>query len=214
MATFDNQYESVKAAGDTDKAKLQWITTDSELSTALTTATEEHTKALEVVDGDDFKKNELLVNQWNATIDARNWLKTKKDAESNKASLQDTLASLKSGYVQVLGGYTFAEQEKQKIEEELSKIPEVKPEEEARANQQLNGLREKLENDKDVSRNITTATDRLKTLEDAKKRYASDAQALVEKNTEIVGKEKDSSELVGFIYTLLEDEYHYLSYIS
>ena len=195
MATFDNQYESVKAAGDTDKAKLQWITTDSELSTALNTATEEHTKAQEVVDGDDFKKKELLVNQWNATIDARNWLKTKKDAESNKASLQDTLASLKSEYVRILGGYTFAEQEKQKIEEELSKIPEVKPEEEARANQQLNSLREKLENDKDVSRNINTATDRLKTLEDAKKRYASDAQALVEKNTEIVGKEKDSSEL-------------------
>ena len=196
ITAFDKQYESVKTAGDADKTKLQWINTDADLSKAFTDATEALKKAQAVVDGDDFKKKELLANQWNATIEARNWLKAKKDAESNKVSLQTTLASLKSDYVRVLGGYGFAERETQNIEAELSKIPEVKPEEEAQAMQQLKDLRDKLENAKDVNRNITTATDRLKTLEDAKKRRAGEAQSLIDKNTEIAGKEKESSALV------------------
>ena len=201
IAAYEKQYQSVKAAVDADKAKLQWIKTDSEFSSALTTATEDHKKAQAVVDGDDFKKKELLVNQWNATIDARNWLKAKKEAESNKESHQTTLSSLKSEYVRVLGGYAFAVQEKQNLEAELSKIPEVKPEEEAQAKQQLIDSRKKLDNAKDVSRNITTASDRLKTLEEAKERRTREAQALVDKNSEIVDKEKELSELVPQVQT-------------
>lgn len=195
ITAFDKQHESVKTAGDADKAKLQWINTDADLSKAFTDATEALKNAQAVVDGDDFKKKELLDNQWNATIEARNWLKAKKDAESNKVSLQTTLASLKSDYVQIIGGYAFAEQEKQNIEAELSMIPEVKPEEEAQAMQQLKDLREKLENAKDVNRNITTATDRLKTLEDVKKRRGRDAGELQTKTAEIESKEKESSAL-------------------
>ena len=195
IATFDKQYTIAKAASDADKAKLQWITTDAELSTASTDATKEYNKALAVIDGDDFKKKELLVNQWNATIDARNWLKAKKEAERNKVSHQSTLSSLKSEYVRVLGGYAFAEQEKQNLEAELSKIPEVKPEEEAQAKQQLIDFRKKLDNAKDVSRNITTASDRLKTLEEAKERRTREAGDLQTKTEEIESKEKEFSAL-------------------
>ena len=195
IATFNNQYESVKAAGDVDKAKSQWINTDADLFKALTNATEEYKKAQAVVDGDDFKKKELLVNQWNATIDARNWLKNKREAESNKVSHQTTLSSLKSEYVRVVGGYAFAEQEKQKIEAELRKIPEVKSEEEAQAMKQLKELRQKFDNAKDVRQNITTASDRLKALDEAKERRARDAGDLQTKTAEINNKENDLAAL-------------------
>ena len=116
MAGFDAQYKAIKDGVDADKAKLQWIKTDADLTTAVATTTEEHKLAQAIVESDDFKAKEMLVKQWNATIDARNWMKTKRDAENSKTRLQRTLSALESEYVNVLNGYEFAEQEKQQTE--------------------------------------------------------------------------------------------------
>ena len=84
MAGIDAQYKALKDAVDANKGKLLWIKTDTELAKAIATATEEHKQAQAVVDSDDFKNKELLVKQWNSTIDARNWLTAKKGAENSK----------------------------------------------------------------------------------------------------------------------------------
>ena len=73
-----------------------------DLTKAFVTATEEHKQAQAVVNSDEFKTNELLVNQWNTTIDARNWLTAKKGAESSNVQQQKVLSALKSDYVGVL----------------------------------------------------------------------------------------------------------------
>ena len=122
LSALDAQYNSVKAVGDADKSKLQWIKTDSELEKSVATATEEYRMAHEVIESPDFKNNDLLVNQWNATIEARNWLTAKNTAESEKVRLQGILATLSSDYVDVLGGYEFAEQEKRKTESDIREI--------------------------------------------------------------------------------------------
>ena len=122
MAGIDAQYKALRDAVDADKAKLLWIKTDLELTKGIVTATEEHKQAQDVVDSDDFKTKELLVRQWNTTIDARNWLTAKKVAESNKVQQQKTLAALESDYVNVLGGYAFAEQEKQQTEADIKAV--------------------------------------------------------------------------------------------
>ena len=112
MAGIDAQYKALKETVDADKAKLQWIKTDAELTKTIVTATEEHKQAQSVVDSDDFKTKELLVKQWNTTIDVRNWLTAKKGAESSKVQQQKVLSALASDYGGVLSGYAFAEQEK------------------------------------------------------------------------------------------------------
>ena len=122
MAGIDAQYKALKETVDADKAKLQWIKTDAELTKAIVTATEEHKQAQSVVDSDDFKTKELLVRQWNTTIDARSWLTAKKGAESSKMQQQKALSALESDYVGVLGGYAFAEQEKQQTEADIKAI--------------------------------------------------------------------------------------------
>ncbi len=122
MAGIDAQYKALKDTINTDKAKLQWINADAELTKATTTATEEHKLAQAVVDSDDFKTKELLVKQWNTTIDARNWLTAKKGAESSKAQQLKALSALESDYVVVLGGYAFAEQEKQQTEADTTAL--------------------------------------------------------------------------------------------
>ena len=122
LAALEEQHDGVKAAGDVDKSKLQWIMTDAELEKNVATTTEEHQKAQQVLESDDFRKNELLVNQWNATIEARNWLTAKNNAESEKVKQQELLTTLASDYGDVLGGYAFAEQEKRKTEADIQKI--------------------------------------------------------------------------------------------
>ena len=122
MAGFDAQYKAIKDALDADKAKLLWIKTDAELVKAVVTATEEHRQALAVVESDDFREKELLVRQWNTTIDARNWLAAKKGAENSKTHQQKALSALESDYVSVLSGYAFAEQEKQQTETDIKAV--------------------------------------------------------------------------------------------
>ena len=116
LAALEEQHNGVKAAGDVDKTKLQWIKTDAELEKNVATTTEEHQKAKQVLESEDFRKKELLVNQWNATIEARNWLMAKNNAENEKVKHQELLTTLARDYVNVLGGYEFADQEKRKTE--------------------------------------------------------------------------------------------------
>ena len=122
MAGFDAQYKTLKEAVEADKTKLQWIKTDDDYTRAIATATEDHKQAQAVVESDDFKAKELLVKQWNATIDARSWLKTKKEADNSKTAQQKVLAALESEYVSVLNGYAFAEQEKQQTEADIKAV--------------------------------------------------------------------------------------------
>ena len=122
MAGFDAQYKTLKDAVEADKTKLQWIKTDDDLTRAIATATQEHKQAQADMESDDFKTKELLVKQWNATIDARNWLKTKKEADNSKTAQQKALTALESEYVCVLNGYAFAEQEKQQTEAEIKAV--------------------------------------------------------------------------------------------
>ena len=122
MAGIDAQYKALKETVDADKAKLQWIKSDAELTKAIVTATEEHKQAQAVVESDDFKTKELLVKQWNTTIDARNWLTAKKGAENSKVQQQKALSALELDYADVLNGYAFAEQEKQQKEADIKAI--------------------------------------------------------------------------------------------
>jgi exonuclease SbcC len=81
IAKYEASLEQVKKAGETDKTKLQWIKTEKELAKGVTEASLALQQAQAVVESDDFKKKETLVRQWNATIEARNWLGTMKEAE-------------------------------------------------------------------------------------------------------------------------------------
>ena len=167
IAGIDAQYKTLKDAVDADKAKLQWIKTDTELTKAFVAATEAHKQAQAVVDSDDFKTKELLVRQWNATIDARNWLTTKKGAESSKVQQQKVLSALESDYVGVLSGYAFAEQEKQQTEADIKAITAL------------------IESEKDkhgVYENAQTITGFMSTIADGRKKIAVSQTAIAKEN--------------------------------
>ena len=156
-----------EVTGQKDKAKLQWIKADTELTKAIVTATEDHKQAQAVVESDDFKTKELLVRQWNTTIDARSWLTAKKGAESSKVQQQKALSALESDYVGVLGGYAFVEQEKQQTEADINAITAL------------------IESEKDkhnVYENAQTIAGYMSTIADGRKKIAASQTDIAKEN--------------------------------
>ena len=122
MAALEVQYHRVKKAGDADKAKLEWMKADAELTKATATATAALRQAQAVTDSTDFKEKETLLREWSTTTDARNWWTAKKRAENSKAQLRTTLTALQADYVSVIGGYARAAQELEDKETEIKAI--------------------------------------------------------------------------------------------
>ena len=119
---FETQYKAVKTANDEDKGKLEWIKADIALAVDFANATVEHQQALAAVESPDFKAKELLVKQWNDSIEARNWLVAMNKAEKDKTDQQRILSSLRLDYLDLLGGFAFAENEISKTKSELESV--------------------------------------------------------------------------------------------
>ena len=119
---FETQYKAVKMANDKDKGKLEWIKADTLLAVELDKATVEHQQALAAVESPDFKAKELLVKQWNDSIEARNWLEAMNKAEKDKSDQQRKLSSLRQDYLSVLGGFAYAENEISKTKSEIESV--------------------------------------------------------------------------------------------
>lgn len=161
------QLENIKKDSDKESAKLQWIKKDALLGKEAETCTENHKQALEEVESDEFKETETLVKQWNATIEARNWLSAMKNAENSKALQQKSLSALKNGYANILAGFAFEEQEKNKTENAIGKLSEL------------------LENEKDkttVYDNAQTIAAYLNTIADGRSKIASNLVNIEKEN--------------------------------
>ena len=195
IKALDAQYAACKQQQDKEIEKRQWIKMDAELSEKLASAIKEHESAIAEVESEAFKAKETQVRQWNDTVDARSWLRARKTAESDTVRQKDALKALAREYADVLGGYKFAEQERQKTETERDKLPEAKPQEEDQAKQQLSGLRQQRDDAKDVLQNITTACDRIETYNTAKSRREQTEKALKETLAEIERKREEAAKM-------------------
>ena len=119
MAEAEAQHHTAKEALDALKTKHLWIKTEGDLTKAVATRTAEYQQAQETQASEEFKSQELTATQWNATIDARAWLAAMRGAEEAQRRLQKALAALETEYATVAGGYAYAEQERQHLQEEL-----------------------------------------------------------------------------------------------
>lgn len=122
LADLDAQDKVIKKTNDTYTAKRDWIQNERILANAVIRATDSYNQAKTVVESEDFKGKELLINQWNSTIEVRNDLNLKKKAENEKVQQQQTIEVLKNGYLGVLSGLAFAENELHKTDDDLKKV--------------------------------------------------------------------------------------------
>lgn len=102
--------------------KRQWLKSETDLKKRVDEATEELHLANETVNCEEFKQKEILIKDWNATIEARGFLTEMKKAKSDAANAEQTLDELKGEFANLLGGQLWLEQEKKRIEDELTSI--------------------------------------------------------------------------------------------
>ena len=136
------------------------------------------------MESDDFKTKELLVKQWNATIDARNWLKTKKEADNSKTAQQKALTALESEFVSVLNGYAFAEQEKQQTEADIKAVETLIEREKDKVTV--------YENAQAIAGYMSTIADGRKKIETSQTDIAKENKALIETLQPAYEKAKDA----------------------
>ena len=74
LSALDNQQKEIREAQAKDVYKRDWIDADQQLSNNVSDAANRLREATAVINGETFKQQETIVNDWNATIDARAWM--------------------------------------------------------------------------------------------------------------------------------------------
>ena len=209
IAKYEALLEQVKKAGETDKAKLQWIKTEKELAKGVTEASLALQQAQAVVESDDFKKKETLVRQWNATIEARNWLGTMKEAEKTitegKKKIEECRNTIDSEGKRLTETLQPAFDKAQKEENEVRTALEqqtatLQSQEAALDALHLPDLRKSRDNAKERQRNIDITYERIEAHAKEKDRKAKTAKTLEETAAAIEKKLKESADLEPLIH--------------
>jgi len=209
IAGYEAMLGQVKTTYEDNKAKLQWMKTEADLAKAVASATEDLQQAQAVVEGDDFKEKETLVHQWNATIEARNWLAAMKGAEKaisdGKKQIEDcvdTIAKENKTLAETLQpDFDKAQQEvktAQTTHEQQANV--LKSQETALAELHLPELRKKRDEVKELQRNIATTYERIETYNNEKERRAKTAKSLDDTSADIEKKQKEAAEIVPLIH--------------
>ncbi len=122
LSALDSQYKEIKAASDKEVAKRDWLNTESELTMGKNKAIDALRAANEAVESEDFKQKEQTVKDWNATIDARQWIVEVSKASDMQKKQKKALEELAGIYAELLGGQKYAESEIGKIVAEIKDI--------------------------------------------------------------------------------------------
>lgn len=200
-AKLDKQHKIEIKLLESIKGKLQWLKNDVELREETANAKKALDEATEQSNCDENKKLEALVNEWNATIDARNWLITKNRASQEISTFNKELDNLIKKFMVVKDGMSWLEDDIEKKKNELNAtqqfLNEQKEKKDVYANEQtisahLNSIVKCLNDINQEQENINTANAKLdgplKTqLEEAQTKH-DEKVTEVEKSRELLGK--------------------------
>ena len=91
---------------DLDK-KHKWLQKENELLYEKEKAENEAKEADMALDSQEYKDSLLIVEQWNASIEARSWMKKIQDAKNKVKENEDRLSKAETEFRQILAGLNF-----------------------------------------------------------------------------------------------------------
>ncbi len=122
MEALNVQFANLNKQYEKEKKKSDWLEADIELAKKVKKAREESEEAAAVIQSEDFKHNEKIVQQWHSTIEARNWLTVIRNANKEVVEYEQQINSLSSDFAQILGGVAFEESKEREVEAEIKEI--------------------------------------------------------------------------------------------
>ena len=117
LTTESQKLEDTKKSNTT---KIDWINKENELTQKEIEANEAYNDAKAIVEKDEFKHRENTVAEWNDTIEARQWLSEKNEAQKNKNTKEQQLATLQLQYIDALKGLNFNKQELNNLQSSIT----------------------------------------------------------------------------------------------
>ena len=106
---------------DFDK-KHKWLQKENDLLSAKIKAENEAKDAYMALDSQEYKDGLLMVEQWNASIDARGWMKKIREAESRIRDNEDRLSKAETEFRQILAGLNFLLADKEDTNTSIQRI--------------------------------------------------------------------------------------------
>lgn len=122
LTALNAQFNALKAESGKAMAKRDWLNYENDLSKNLNDATLALRIAKEAQESEDFKKKELFVEEWNTTIDARNWLAELNRATENQKNHKNTLEKLTPSFIKLLEGLLFEEKQAERLNTSIEDI--------------------------------------------------------------------------------------------
>lgn len=119
LGNLEKQSDDIKGKREDCATKRDWILAAKDLESTEARAAEELRQATEVVNSDEFKQKDNIINQWNATADARHWLAEGEEASKEAKRLNRIIDELKSEFIRLLGGLLYARNEAKNLENEI-----------------------------------------------------------------------------------------------
>ena len=125
LSALDNRQKEIREAQAKAICKRDWIDADQQLSKNVSDATNRLREATAVINGETFKQQETIVNDWNATIDARAWMTNVAEASKDINKQEKELNGLATEYAIILGGQMFAKQYIANLSNQIEAINET-----------------------------------------------------------------------------------------
>ena len=115
------------------ETKRDWLKIDKEITENVVKYDDNMQRAKSALDSEEFKAADTTVKQWRATIDARQWLVDKNNAENTVTTLNAQLEKLQADFAAVLGGVTYVEGKLEALTSERNEVERYLDDEQERA---------------------------------------------------------------------------------
>lgn len=119
---LSDEATSIQTQRDIADTKRDWLAQEIVLAKDEATALAEFNNANAVLESDEYKNNLTFVNEWNDSIDARDWLEDKIAAECDIKKQEQNLENLKDSFVTILNGHKYASNVIDQLENEFNDI--------------------------------------------------------------------------------------------
>ena len=196
LAEKEKSSTIINQARDQAKKKKRWLETEVKLGEKVAEALDEYNKIKGTIETEEFKRQENTVQEWHATIEARQYLHEKNKAVKEEEKQLSLLNDLKKKQVSLQDELEKVKKQKKNADSDVANQEEsIKEKEKELENLHMEQLREQWNAATALQNSIEQARILLKTSEDARKLRVKKALDIVKRKEEISKKKNELAKL-------------------
>ena len=122
IVRLDKEREANNALVQQEQTKAAWLTKEQELAQKTTEAKASLARIEQQIGGDEFRMDDLLLQLWQSTTEARDWAVDRQAALSSKEKLLKEMKKMQADYLQLHAALDFSVQEAERNARRISEL--------------------------------------------------------------------------------------------